>query len=91
MSSDSKLEQFEGYGLSARRVCIELTTIGLGARRENFALKFASILPTRRWTLGWLEYSGSPIAGDLIHARKSSRSTSFSIVMGFSFTETTTS
>jgi hypothetical protein len=26
MSSDSNLEQFEGYGLSRRRVCIELTT-----------------------------------------------------------------
>ena len=37
---------------------------------ENFALKFAIILPTRRWILGSLEYSGSAIAGDFIHARR---------------------
>jgi hypothetical protein len=63
----------------------------LAPEAKNFALKFPSILPTRRWTLGSLEYSCSPIAGDFIHARKSSHSASFSIVMGFSFTETTTS
>jgi hypothetical protein len=39
------------------------------------------ILPTRRWTCKSAEYSGSPISGDFVHARKSSRSTSFSIVI----------
>jgi hypothetical protein len=63
----------------------------LAPEAKNFVLKSASILPMRRWTLGSLEYSCSPIAGDFIHARKSSHSASFSIVMGFSFTETTTS
>jgi hypothetical protein len=35
--------------------------------------------------LGSLEYSGSPIAGDFIHARKSSHSAPFSIVIGVLF------
>jgi hypothetical protein len=39
------------------------------------------ILPTRRWTRRSAEYSGNPIAGDFSHARKSSDSTSFLIVI----------
>jgi hypothetical protein len=49
---------------------------------EEVASQLAIILPTRRWTSRFAEYSGSPIAGDFNHARKSSRSASFSIVMG---------
>src|ERR1700722_10988098 len=49
-----------------------------------------SIFPTRRWIAGSSAYSGSPIAGDFIQARKSSLNASFSIVMEFSFDETTT-
>jgi hypothetical protein len=78
---ESWWKRLEGYGLSGRRACIELTTNCLCAWGENFALQFASALPTRRWTLESLEYSGSPIVGDFIHARKSSHSASFSIVM----------
>jgi hypothetical protein len=62
-----------------------LITDFLFAEGTDFASKLASILPTRRWTMGSAEYSGSPFAGDFIRARNSSRSESLSIVMRFSF------
>jgi hypothetical protein len=74
-------ERREGYGLSGRRFCIELTTNFLGARGKTVAPQSAIILPTRRWTSRSAQYSGNPIAGDFKYARRSSLSTSSSVVI----------
>ena len=66
-----------------RKVGIELTANFCCARGKFSAPQFAIIFPTRRWTCRSAEYSGSPIAGDFNHARKSSRNASVSIVMVF--------
>ena len=66
-----------------RKVGIELTANFCCARGKFSAPRLAIILPIRRWTCRSAEYSGSPIAGDFNHARKSSRNASVSIVMVF--------
>jgi hypothetical protein len=45
----------------------------------------ANTLPKRLWAIGSAEYPGSPICENFNSARNSSRSASFSIVMGIAF------